>query len=508
MGQTTIKRAIIYCRVSTKEQVEDGNSLITQEKICRDWAIKNNFEIVCVFIEEGESAKNASRPELQKMLKFCAQSHKEIDALIIYKIDRLSRNTDDYSQLRIFFSKLKIQIISTSERFDNNPVGKFVENMLANVAQFDNDVRSERCKNGMIDATKSGRYVFPAPFGYKNDLYNGEKNIVVVEKEAQIIKRIFELLYSNLYSQEEVRRLITIENPNIKISKQSFHRWIRTKTYKGIIDAFDLGEIKGTFEPIVETIIFDNVQRILDRKDKRKIGYNINNPDFPLRNLIKNELGQPLDGSWSRGNAKQKFAYYRFRNTKGFNVKKEVLEEKFDKYLKGFEFNKNFTDLLKDSIVLNWKHRNQSNNNLREQIKKEIIELKNKQEKIIDKNCSGVIKDDLAKEQLNKIQEEIVRLTVKLKDYEDVDDVGGVLDYGLNFLQNLSTEIGKLDINIRKNLQWFLFPDGITFDGEKFRTHRTASILLNKKDFSRGKVSYGGLGGIRTHDPLLAKQML
>lgn len=61
MNTNDKKRAVIYCRVSTKEQVEEGNSLVSQEKICRDYANKHNYEIVRVFIEQGESAKNADR---------------------------------------------------------------------------------------------------------------------------------------------------------------------------------------------------------------------------------------------------------------------------------------------------------------------------------------------------------------------------------------------------------------------------------------------------------------
>src|SRR6188474_2337981 len=96
-----IKRAVIYCRVSTKEQVEEGNSLVTQEKLCREYALKHGYEIVHAFIEQGESAKTAERPELQKLLSFCAFRKNGIQALITYKIDRISRNTDDYSHLRI-----------------------------------------------------------------------------------------------------------------------------------------------------------------------------------------------------------------------------------------------------------------------------------------------------------------------------------------------------------------------------------------------------------------------
>ncbi len=75
MNQTKIesKKAVIYCRVSTKEQVDDGNSLVSQERICREYAKKEGFEVIEVFIEKGESAKTADRTELKRLISFCTQ---------------------------------------------------------------------------------------------------------------------------------------------------------------------------------------------------------------------------------------------------------------------------------------------------------------------------------------------------------------------------------------------------------------------------------------------------
>ena len=92
---------MIYCRVSTKEQVEEGNSLATQEKNCKDYAVKNGYDVAAIFIEQGESAKTADRTELKKLMGFCATKKNGINAIIAYKIDRISRNIDDYSQIRI-----------------------------------------------------------------------------------------------------------------------------------------------------------------------------------------------------------------------------------------------------------------------------------------------------------------------------------------------------------------------------------------------------------------------
>lgn len=172
-----IKRIVIYVRVSTVEQAEEGNSLITQQKICREYADKNEYEVVEVFVERGESAKTANRTELQRMLQFVANKKNNVNAVVVYKIDRLSRNTDDYSQLRLMLKRYGVSIKSVTEQIEDTPVGRFMENMMANVAQFDNDVRTERCVGGMRNAISEGRYVWTAPVGYSNVKVAGKATI-------------------------------------------------------------------------------------------------------------------------------------------------------------------------------------------------------------------------------------------------------------------------------------------------------------------------------------------
>ena len=95
-------KAIIYCRVSTQEQVNEGNSLLTQERLCRQYGKNNGYEIDKVFVEEGESAKTIYRTSLKNMMKYCTLTEGKIDAVLIYRIDRLSRETADYIALKVF----------------------------------------------------------------------------------------------------------------------------------------------------------------------------------------------------------------------------------------------------------------------------------------------------------------------------------------------------------------------------------------------------------------------
>jgi len=331
------KRVVIYCRVSTKEQADDGNSLVTQERICKEYALKNDYSISATFIEQGESAKTAERTELQRLLRFCADRKQNISAVIVYKLDRFSRNIDDYSQLRILLRKYGVEIKSTSEHFEDTPAGRFMENIIANVAQFDNDVRAERCIGGMKEAVREGRYVWMAPLGYSNVKIN-DKSTIAPNSFSKNIKDIFQRVSENKYPLEDIRKQVSIYDTNKKvkkyISKSYYYRILRNELYSGWIVKF--GERhKGNFEPIITEELFGLVQMVIDKKKNQKAKRVSDNPCFPLWRFITHTSGKALTGGWSKGN-RQKYPYYKVHG-EGINIGKELLEDTFQDWLNQFK---------------------------------------------------------------------------------------------------------------------------------------------------------------------------
>src|ERR1035437_4861063 len=104
------KKAVLYLRVSTEEQV-DNFSLGTQDELCKKEAERRHLEIDKIFREEGKSAKNiVGRPVLIKLLEYCRRNKKRIDAVIVYRLDRVSRSTSDYLAVRKKLSDYGISI--------------------------------------------------------------------------------------------------------------------------------------------------------------------------------------------------------------------------------------------------------------------------------------------------------------------------------------------------------------------------------------------------------------
>jgi len=161
-----IMNAIIYCRVSTKEQAEKGYSLEGQEKECRKFALDNSFGVDKVFVERGESAKTQDRTQLQNLIKYCIQNKKKLYAIIIWKWDRLARNLSDQMELVKNFSSLGIRVFSATENNEDNATGKLMRNIIGTFAQFENDLKSERTSSGMKQAIQQGRWCWRTPIGY------------------------------------------------------------------------------------------------------------------------------------------------------------------------------------------------------------------------------------------------------------------------------------------------------------------------------------------------------
>jgi DNA invertase Pin-like site-specific DNA recombinase len=483
MENNTQSKAVIYCRVSTKEQVEEGNSLATQERNCREYAKKYEYEITQVFIEEGESAKTADRTELQKLWRFCSDKKQAIKAVIIYKIDRLSRNTDDYSQLRLLLKRYGVEIKSTSEYFENTPAGRFMENIIANVAQFDNDVRTERSVGGMRDAVREGRYVWVAPVGYKNQKVEGKASIIQTEK-ARLVRMAFEMMAEKKYSVNAIYESLLSQGLTSRfskpISKSAFYSMLKNELYTGNIYKF--GERhRGKFEPIISEELYNRVQLVM-RNKKPSLIYKLENPDFPLRRFVCHPSKIKLTGAWSKGRVKS-YAYYRYPGTKLYWPKVQ-LETLFYSFMDEYALDQRLLSHLKKEMSIRFNTKLRSKTEYIKAISSKKQQLKTKQNALIQKNIKGVISDFLLKEQLSALEEEIWDIDKALLQKEEKQvNVTSILEYISEFLLYPSLTWRNMPLKTKIYLQWFQFPEGVVFDGNEFRTTKISSLFKLKQFF-------------------------
>lgn len=200
--------AVIYKRVSSQEQV-DNMSLGEQEKICTTFCAGKDFKVAKIFSDEGESAKTAERTQLKEMLEYCRINRNRIGHVVVYKIDRFARSVQDHSALQVLLKKMGIILWSATEPIGETTTGKLMEHVLASFAQFDNDVRSERCRAGMVARSLEGCWVVNAPIGYINVKDELKRPTLTFRDENTVkaVRKFFDMYSTGKYLQNDAVRV-------------------------------------------------------------------------------------------------------------------------------------------------------------------------------------------------------------------------------------------------------------------------------------------------------------
>jgi len=179
--------AVLYTRVSTTKQAEEGVSLEAQEARLRTWAAGQGLEVAGVHVDAGLSGGRAdNRPGLQAAL---ADVCKRRGVLVVYSLSRVARSTRDALAIAERLEKAGADLVSLSESIDTtSAAGKMVFRMLAVLAEFERDLVSERTLSAMDHLRRQGRKVSGnVPFGF--DEAEGGR-LVPNEREQVVLSRI------------------------------------------------------------------------------------------------------------------------------------------------------------------------------------------------------------------------------------------------------------------------------------------------------------------------------
>ncbi|MBD2152616.1 recombinase family protein [Pseudanabaena sp. FACHB-1277] len=178
-------KAIGYIRVSTEMQANEGVSLEAQSAKIRAYCELNDLELVEIVCDAGKSAKTTNREGLQKCLAMIAAG--EVAALVVYKLDRLSRKVLDTLNLISEIESHGASLHSISEKLDtSSALGKFFVNMTAALAQLERDQISERVTMAMAHKKNEGQHCGSPAYGFTMV----EKKLVKVAKEHEAIALI------------------------------------------------------------------------------------------------------------------------------------------------------------------------------------------------------------------------------------------------------------------------------------------------------------------------------
>lgn len=256
-------RTAIYIRVSTEEQVKEGYSISAQKQKLQAFCASQDWVVSGFYADEGISAKDIKRPELQKMLKDIEDG--KIDCVLVYRLDRLTRSVFDLYKLLEVFDQYDCSFKSATEVYDTTTaMGRMFITIVAALAQWERENMAERIRFGQQEKARQGKYVSNrVPVGYALDKENWRLNII--EDEAKLVRKIFSLYKSGLGVNRVARHLNQTGTLTIRgntWSDNTVMKILRNKTYKGAIE-WDEIIVEDAHDAIIPKSEFDDVQQLI-----------------------------------------------------------------------------------------------------------------------------------------------------------------------------------------------------------------------------------------------------
>jgi DNA invertase Pin-like site-specific DNA recombinase len=255
-------KAVLYCRYSSDGQREE--SIEGQLRECKEYAERHNMTIISTYIDRALSARTDDRPEFQKMVSDSAK--KQFDVVLVWKLDRFSRNRLDSATYRAILKRNGVKVVSAMENISEGPEGIILEAMLDGMAEYYSAELSVKVKRGQKEnALKCKANGGTIPFGYK---VNSERYYEIDSLTAPIVLEMF-TRYADGQTvaeiSEELNSRCVFANIKYKYTnKSTLHKLFKNRRYIG---EYRYGDTvtPGGMPAIVPQEIFNLVQKRMEK---------------------------------------------------------------------------------------------------------------------------------------------------------------------------------------------------------------------------------------------------
>lgn len=267
-------RCAIYTRKSVDEGLDDAfNSLDSQRSYCEDYikGQKHNGWIILPkhYDDGGYSGKNMKRPAMQELIKDVEEGN--IDVIVVYKVDRLSRSLLDFANFSSFLEEHNVSFVLVTQNVDTTTtMGRMQLNLLMTFAQYEREMCSDRIKDKVAAMKKRGMWTGGyRPYGY--DIK--DKQLVINPIESEILQEIFKryVQLGSTYSvaHELNEKGIHYTNASGRWRHNIILRILKTKLYIGVV-TYQGQEFEGQHPPIINKVLWNEAQAILKEREPYK----------------------------------------------------------------------------------------------------------------------------------------------------------------------------------------------------------------------------------------------
>lgn len=259
-----MQNAVIYARFSSANQQEQ--SITGQLRDCRAYAEKNGFTVIQEYVDEALSARSDRRPSFQRMIQDSKQ--KQFDTVLVWKLDRFSRNRYDAAHYRHILKQNGVKVISVMEPISNDPEGIILESLLEGMAEYYSANLSVNVRRGIRESVLQQNFTGGmVPFGYVVE----NKKLKPMPELIPVITEIYERYRDGQGKAEIVKWLATRgvkTNYGRPVTVTSLEHIMSNRKYVGQVDVGDLSYQDESLR-IMTDDLFNAVQDRLHRNFRR-----------------------------------------------------------------------------------------------------------------------------------------------------------------------------------------------------------------------------------------------
>lgn len=483
-----MKKVVGYTRISTEDQ--SHFSIPYQQEQIASFCEKNGFELVKVFSDEGQSAKNFDRTYWKKLDAFLKDKKNNIDFVVVLKYDRFSRNlVEALTVIESLEEIYKIRLLSVMEHiaipYDSPFYFHIRTNMLLN-AHHERLVIRERTVNGIKKAKRLGFYLSKAPFGYNNTKdAEGRPNLEVNFEQAEIVYKIFDWFtsgYSLTMVKDEARALGFPRTGNMAI-----RRVLSNKLYVGLINCSLKSEqpeyVKGRHVPIINEDMFTRAQLLLNRP---KVSVQMNEVAFLKQVIVCPKCRRPMTCSRSKGRTKYYWYYECSTHRKGNRVEKA--HSVFENILDELTFTpgqiEHFQTTMRKNVS---KHIKENFGKLPQMLTAKTEKLKMIQS-VEEKYLKGTIDDETFARWRTKLKEELQNLSTQIEMIQTQENkYWTAIIKEFDVLSSLKDVFHSASLVQKQSFIEIGFGKGLSWDGSVYRTTYLNPIFMSKMLVMRRK---------------------
>jgi site-specific DNA recombinase len=456
-----------------------------------------------VFVDPGESARSADRPEFQKMLTFCKKHRRDVSNVVVQDLSRFARNFLDQVQTMGDLRRVGVTLRSTYEtNIDETAAGKLSANIFGTFNQYFSDALAEKMQARTRQAVAAGRFPWRAPLGYVNVGGKDGANIKPDAERAPYIRQAFELMATGQNTKSGVLKIVTDAGLTTArgkpLSAQTFQAILRNPLFAGWVTLpsdENFEPVRGLHEPIIDQKTFDRVQAILDGRTptaspKRKF-----NPALPLKCLVHcAACGTPLTGGFPKGRSKTYGRYWcRKAGCRAVTLSMAKLEEEFVEFLSRISLNPDIISIFPKVAAKVWADSQGDWERTSKRLTGRLEDQKRLKGELLKAKLRGEVSQADYEEANAAFSAEIANITEQLQ--ASTTD-GATMEAFIQFAELTLLDIAgtwqKASPENRQRVQNLLFEDGLHYSKE--------SGILNRSNTSLFSV----LESIKSENDLLA----